>query len=348
MGALVAAYELGVIDKPKFDRRLTKLLETFNGLSFFQDSLPNKVYQTQTLQKVTYRNMPGEIGFSGIDLGRLLIWLKIIKERYPDYAFAIDTFVSRWDFKQLLDDAGNIYGASLNGTTGAIAPLQEGRLGYEEYAAKGFALWGFDTSAAAQAEPYDIIQIYGIDIPFDARDPEHYHALNAVVSEPYLLDALELNWDLANDANSDDAHHSHPWLAEIANRVYQVQELRYRQTGISTARTEHQLEQKPYFVYDSIYSSGYPWMTLTEQGGQYPQFAAVSLKAAIGMWAIWKTDYTALLFAKFADVCDPDNGFYEGVYENGSGIIKKFTANNNGIILEALLYKAQGKLLRFR
>lgn len=167
----------------------------------------------------------------------MLIWLKIIKERYPEHSNAIDTFVLRWNFCQVLDDEGTIYGTSRDGESANIVVLQEGRFGYEEYAAKGFDLWGFDNTEAAKAEPYD---------------------------SEYV-----------------------------------------------------------------------------------PQFSAVSLKGALGLWAVWKTDYTGLLFSKFARVYDPEKGFYEGVYENGSGAIDKFTANNNGIILEALLYKVQGKLLRF-
>ncbi|MEI6708633.1 MAG: DUF3131 domain-containing protein [Methylococcales bacterium] len=346
LGALVSAHELGVIDKATFDTRLSKLLQTFNTLSLFRN-LPHKVYNTQTLEKVTYANKSGEIGFSALDLGRLLIWLKIIKERYPEYSNAIDSFVIRWDFTQLIDSKGNIYGASREDATGNINRVQEGRLGYEEYAAKGFDLWGFTTTEAAKAEPYDSVQIYGIDIPYDARNPRQYYTRNPVVSESYLLDALEFNWDLANDTSSDDMHHSHPWMATIAQKIYDVQEARYKQTGILTARTEHQLDQKPYFVYDCIYSDGQPWATITEKGEFVPQFAAVALKGALGLWAVWKTDYTDLLFAQFSNVYDPEQGFYEGKYENGSGVIKKFSANNNGVILEALLYKVQGKLLRF-
>jgi hypothetical protein len=347
LGALVSAYELGIIDKHEFDSRLVKLLQALNSLSFFNNALPHKVYHTQTLQKVTYANKPGEIGFSVLDLGRLLIWLKIIKERYPDYSNAIDTFVLRWDFSQAIHDDGTIYGASRDGETGQIVAVQEGRLGYEEYASKGFDLWGFDTTEAAKADPYAIVQIYGIDIPYDARDPREYYAHNSVVAESYILDALEFNWDLANDNDGNDARHSHPWMSEVAQRIYDVQERRYKETGILTARTEHQLDQKPHFVYDSIYSDGHPWVTITEKGEYVPQFAAVALKGALGLWAVWKTDYTDLLFTKFASVYNPEKGFYEGVYENGSGAINKFTANNNGIILEALLYKVQGKLLRF-
>lgn len=41
-----------------------------------------------------------------------------------------------------------------------------------------------------------------------------------------------------------------------------------------------------------------------------------------------------------------DRGFYEGIYENGNGYIPLQTANNNGIILAALLYKVQEPILQ--
>lgn len=57
--ASVPTYELGIINKHKFDSRLVKLLQALNSLSFFQNALPHKVYHTQTLQKVSYANKPG-------------------------------------------------------------------------------------------------------------------------------------------------------------------------------------------------------------------------------------------------------------------------------------------------
>jgi hypothetical protein len=96
-----------------------------------------------------------------------------------------------------------------------------------------------------------------------------------------------------------------------------------------------------------VCTDGYPWNTITEDGKYVPQFAAVALKGALGLWAIWETAYTDLLFSTIAGLYDPQKGYYEGLYENGTGVIKTFTANNNGIMLEALLYKVQGKLLRF-
>lgn len=346
LGGLVAAYELGLIDKSVRDKRLIALLKTFNSIELFQNEIPNKAYHTKTAEKVNYANKPGEIGFSALDLGRLLIWFKIIKERYPQHANAIDRAVLRWKFCNVVDHRGIMFGAYVDKKK-KVHYVQEGRLGYEEYAAKGFQLWGFNTEMASQPEPFSVIPVYGIELPYDTRDPRKLKAHNYVVTESYALDAMELNWDHANDRGTDDRSHSDTVTADFGDRIYFAQVARYCSTGVLTARTEHQLDGAPYFVYDTIYTDGYPWNTITESGKYVPEFAAVALKGALSMWAVWDTEYTDLLYDMVAGLYDPKKGYYEGLYENGKGVINTFTANNNGIILEALLYKVQGKLLRF-
>jgi hypothetical protein len=345
LGAIVAARELGVIAAADADARLAKLVGALGRLSFFRDELPNKVYHTQTLEKVDYANKPGEIGFSALDLGRLLVWLKIVKERYPQHADAIDRFVLRWHLDKAVDRSGMLFGAMLDGER-KVQYVQEGRLGYEEYAARGFELWGVSTELAARSEPFATVPIYCVEVPYDARDPRKFYQHNYVVSESYVLDGIEFDWDRTGERTAS-RRHTHPWMADFAQRVYQAQENRFRATGILTARSEHQLEAEPYFVYDTVFTDGYPWNTITEDGKYVPQFAAVSLKAALGMWVLWQSEYTDRLFEAIAAQSNPQRGFNEGILENGKGPIRAFTANNNGIMLEALLYKAQGKLLQW-
>jgi hypothetical protein len=346
LAGLVAAYELDIIDRKEFDRRMLAFWQTMQDLPLFKNEMPNKVYHTVSKSMVDYSNNPGEIGVSALDLGRFLIWARIIKERYPVYSDLIDKFIMRWDFCKAIDREGHIIGSALL-KDGKTIYLQEGRLGYEEYGAKGFQLWGFNTSAASKTQPYATRTMYGIEIPYDTRDPRVYGAHNYVVSESYVLDGIELNWDTGTDMQTNDMTFSDPEVAEFGQRIYNVQEERYKRTGIPTARSEHQLEKAPYFVYDVIYTDGYPWNTITEDGKYVPQFAAIALKAAVGLWALWETKYTDLLFTMASQSYDPNKGFYEGIYENDSSYIKTFTANNNGIILATLLYKSQGKLLRF-
>ena len=347
IGALVAARELGVIDKGEFDRRIAALIKTLTTMPLFRGELPNKVYQAVTAEKTDYTNKPGEIGFSAVDVGRLLIWMRITKERYPEHADAIDNAVLRWNFCNIVDACGTLYGAQINGEK-ATAYLQEGRLGYEEYAAKGFQLWGFDTTRASKLQPFAVTPIFGVPITHDTRDPRTHGAHNYVVSENYILDGIELNWDTAADRSLDDMKFSDEAIKELADRVYRVQEVRYEKTGTLTARTEHQLEKAPYFVYDTVFSDGYAWNTIAHDGTFQPDAAAVAVKGAVGLWVLWNGPYSNRLFDTVKDLFDAQKGFYEGTYENGKGPIRAFTANNNGIILECLLYKVQGKLLKFR
>jgi len=346
LAALTAARELGIIDKAEFDRRFLQFMATLNKLSLFQNQVPNKVYNTITGQKVNYLNKPGEIGFSAIDIGRMLLWLKIIKERYPEHANNIDNVVLGWDFTHVVDDCGTLHGAYIDGNK-QTQYVQEGRLGYEEYAAAGYQLWGFSTCKAARPEPYALADIYCVLVPYDSRDPRLTSQHNYVVSESYVLHGLELGWDESSDREEHPNNYSHPWMKNFADRVYQAQENRYMITGIMTARSEHQLDKSPYFVYDTVYSDGFNWNTITDKGQYVPNVAAVSLKAALGMWALWNSPYTDRLMDAIENASEQDKGFYEGLYENGDGPIKEFTANNNGIMLEALLFKKEGKLLRF-
>lgn len=346
LSGLVSAHELGIIDKPEFDRRAMLILATLRNLPLFRGQLPNKVYETSKGKMVNYANAPGEIGFSALDIGRLLIWLKIMKERYPYLAGSIDNVVLRWNFCNVITPDGELNGAMI-GKDGQPRYVQEGRLGYEEYAAKGFQLWGFDTTRASAADPYKFLPIYDVQVPVDGRDPRVFQTQNYVLTEGYMLEGLELNWDLATDRSGKPGQASDGWRAEFADRIYQVQENRFQQTGILTARSEHQVEGAPYFVYDAIYADGYEWNTLDPTGAYQPDRAAVSTKAALGMWALWDRPYSQLLFDAVADQSVAGKGFYEGVYENGNGVIPLETANNNGIILAALLYKVQGPILQY-
>lgn len=344
IGAIVSARELGLIDQGDASARLTRMLETLGRIELFRNLCPNKAYNSATAQRVTYSGEPGEIGCSALDVGRLLVWMRVIEQRYPALQPLVLVAVRHWNVSALVRQ-GELYGTAL-GPDGQVQYLQEGRLGYEEYGAKAFRLWGYDTDKASAAQPYGLLSIYGIRIPYDARDPHTFGAHNYVVTESYVLDGIEFGWDEPGDTNTGPFEFSSGWIARAAERVYLAQQARFEKTGILTARTEHQLAGAPYFVYDTVFSDGVPWATITDTGEAHPEFAAVALKGAFGLWVLWNTPYTDRLFEHVRGAFDPAQGFYEGLLENGGGRIETFTANNNGIILETLLYKVQGAVLR--
>ena len=86
-------------------------------------------------------------GWSALDLGRLLICLKIVgtDPRHADRTAAI---VKRLKTDKLTRD-GYMLGTTLE-SNGLLRSYQEGRLGYEEYSARGFQLWGRSTESSEQ------------------------------------------------------------------------------------------------------------------------------------------------------------------------------------------------------
>jgi hypothetical protein len=344
IAAIVSAREIGLIDQANARSRLRAMLSSLASIQLFRDLCPNKAYNSATGQRVTYNGEPGEIGCSALDVGRLLVWMRVIEQRYPEMQPLVRKAVAHWNLGVMVRQ-GELYGTAL-GADGQVQFLQEGRLGYEEYGAKAFRLWGYDTRKAAGAAPYGLLSIYGIRIPYDARDPKTYGAHNYVVTESYALDGIEFGWDEPGDTTSGPFEFSSGWIARAAERVYLAQQARFEKTGIMTARTEHQLAGAPYFVYDTVFSDGMPWATITDTGQAHPEFASVALKGALGLWVLWKTPYTDKLFEHVRKAYDPTKGFYEGLLETGGGRIEAFTANNNGIILESLLYKVSGAILR--
>ena len=112
LAALVAARELALVEAQEFNRRLSQLLHFLNTMPLFFGRLPNKVYNTSTGAMVNYANQPEEIGWSAVDIGRLLIWLEITAERYPELSEYIDKAVFRWNFCEVLDRCGTLYGGA--------------------------------------------------------------------------------------------------------------------------------------------------------------------------------------------------------------------------------------------
>ena len=345
MAALITVRELEVLDPKEFDQRMSTLLHSLNTMQLFFGQLPNKVYNTESGQMVNYANQPEEIGWSAIDIGRLLIWLRIARERYPKFAEYIDKVVLRWNFCEVLDDEGVLYGAAK--VHDQLQKYQEGRLGYEEYAALGYQAWGFDTFQASQIEPYHLTTVHGIDIAHDDRDPRSHGGTYApIVSLPYILSGLEFNWDQVDDEWSPDSIHTDKLMAHLAEQIYLVQAARYANEKIFTARTDHQLSTPPFFVYDSIFAAGYAWNTISDSGEEHAENALVSTRAAFGLWGLWKTPYTAKLLTVVDQLCNPARGWLEGRFEKTGGYEDIITGTTNVIVLEALLYKKIGKLYR--
>ena len=341
LSALYNAQRMEIISTVEFNQRLTAMLVTLQNIELINKQVPHKYYHTATTKMVRYNGTEGKVGYSAIDIGRLLIWLKVIKERYPEHAASIDRVALRWNYCGVVD-SGQLFGGTFD-RGGNIKVHQQGRLGYEEYAAKGFYLWGFDTSIASQSLPVKKVKVEGFDVPVDARDFLDPVEKSFVVPDSYLLDGIEFNWDKPNDFYTDTSVHSDAFSAQTANHLYKAQQKRFETTGLPTAKSEFQLPQKPWFVYDTIYANGYAWNTINDLGTSISNYSALTTKAAFAMWVLWDTPYTDLILKTARSLYDDERGYKEGVFETNGSPIEARTSSTNSMILASLGYKAFGK-----
>jgi hypothetical protein len=92
------------------------------------------------------------------------------------------------------------------------------------------------------------------------------------------------------------------------------------------------------------YTSNTDFVDLYGQGVPY-DLRFLSAKAAVGWHVLYNTAYTDKLFNFVQTQLKSDQGWYNGFYESLNQPNKALTANNNGVILESLLYKKVGKPL---
>jgi hypothetical protein len=334
LAATIAAHELQVIDAREFDLRMSRLLGTLGTMDLSDGKLPNKAYNVLTGKMVGFDNRPADIGWSAVDTGRLLLWLRIAGQRHPKFQEYADKVVLRWNFCEVIDDCGTLHGTARS--PAQLHRYQEGRLGYEQLAAAGFAAWGFDARNATGLPLLETVNIHGLPLRHDARDPRTSGAQAPVLTMPFVLHGIELGWEAPGN----------PALREMAQQVYRVQEERWRRERVFTARSDYQMREAPYVVLDSVFASGYAWNTVDNEGREHEKLALVSTRAAFGLWALWPGEYTTQLVEAVRHLYDPDRGWFEGRFEAGGGPHANITLSTNAAVLETLLFKSRGTLYR--
>ncbi|MEM7191052.1 MAG: DUF3131 domain-containing protein [Pseudomonadota bacterium] len=333
---LISAHRLGIVSDTEFNDRVARNLDSLARIPLFDDLLPNKAYNTITLEMTDYTNtaQPRGIGWSALDVARIAVPLSIILYNHPEHAARAAALLSHWRFDAMMRD-GQFYGARVNEETDATELVQEGRLGYEEYGARALALVGVDSILALSYDRFlKYEDVSGIEIAVDSRTQDVWDANNYVVSEPYILTGIEFGFDVEGEI--------------LAERVYRAQESRYRDTGILTAVSEDNLDQEPYFIYNTVYANGKAWNAISESNEDLSHLRTLSAKAAFGWDVLFDTEYTRRLRANVESARSDSFGWFAGTYESDGRSNEVATANTNGIILETIAYRAFGPLMQTR
>jgi hypothetical protein len=332
--ATLAAEDLRLISSREANQLLTSALDSLATIELVDGLLPNKAYHTHTLQMVSYDNVPvkGGVGWSALDIGRLAVSLTAVEHRHAKLASLVRRAVARWDLFALSDGTAMI-GATRR-ADGILEKLQEGRFGYEQYAAKGLLAFGARVGLALDYSAHAVYaEVQGDTVACDDRVPEAHGGTPApVLSEPWILDGLEHGLDALTLPH--------------ARAVLAAQQRRFAATGKLTAVSEDHLDRPPWFAYSAVLGGTDRWMAFWSNGRRAPQDLTFSTKAAIGWWALFGGDYPDRLYTAATELVDPGHGFWAGRYDATGAVNRVLSLNTNAVILEALAYRAGGPALR--
>jgi len=229
--------------------------------------------------------------------------------------------VQRWNFARLRHN-DEMHGTLFDGQREVV--WQEGRLGYEQYAAAGYALWGMPLARAQDYDATRPVDILGVQLSYDTRN------LAFLTSEPFLLGHMELG-------GVDDT------FRQLTAALYRVQKRRWEESSVLTAVSEDSLDREPWFAYNTVYMQGQPWQAVTHKGQPCPACKALSTKAAVAWSAIFPEAYSQSLRDTVHTLFHPTYGYYAGLYETRQ-INQSLNINTNAIVLETMLYlKRAGK-----
>jgi len=322
-GSVLAAYfsarTLGLLDPQEYTRRVARVLRTLREAPLVDGVTFARAYPTRG------GGPAGSPGWSPTDLGRLLLWLKIVAERDPALAADAEAVARRGNLAPVLRD-GYMWGA--RGTAGKRAEYQEGRLGYEQYAAAGFAAWGLHAEKAQSFTRNSIpLEVLGQPLMADMR------GYDRLTSDPIVLYGLELGW---------------PEEAQpLARALLAAQEERFKRTGLVTILGEDAIGIAPHFFY---YYCAYTNAKEFAVDVQDPDAVVsgprwVSAKSAFAWHALLPSAYTRRAVEAVRPAASA-RGWASGVFEGTRRSTGAENVNTEAVILEAAAYARAGGPLR--
>ncbi|MGQ0815326.1 MAG: DUF3131 domain-containing protein [Gemmatimonadota bacterium] len=327
IAANFSAYRLGLLSEAGYRKRMGTTLRTLEQMPLYRKAVFHKIYFADNARMVGRNGRATSVGYgwSATDMGRLLNWLRIVAENDPEFRADVQRIVRRVKFGETVAN-GYLYGGLL-GTRGKLWKFQEGRIGYEQYAAEGYRYWGAPVDSAADlmqnAQPVDV---WGVPVFADKR------GLDRLNSEPFILMGLEIGFTRG--------------MGELARGVLAAQESRYQKTGKITMVSEDAVGIPPYyFYYYCVLCNGRTFVVdVAEPGKNLDEPRWVSTKASFGYHALLGTSYTKRALERTM-AAKTSRGWSSGVFERNGKPTETYDINTAAVVLEAALYRKIGRPL---
>ncbi len=310
---------LGLQSEDLTNRKLEILLTTLLNAPLYQGKLPNREYSTKTGKpsgRYSETASNGN-GWSALDIGRLLIWLHIIKQEKPSLSPLVNRIASEWSLASAVHK-NTLYGTKLGKKSEHYR--QEGRLGYLQYAASGFALFGFDVSESYQRTAVKQVSIDGVPFYIDSRN------MPFSTPDPYVLTRLELGKGSV-------------WWDQL-DTIYTLHKAKETQSKKLWVFAEDAMNQTPWFAYNNLYFYGKSWLSTSAGGKPIEVFQVFSNKVAFGLGVIYNDEYAERLVEKVISHSLYSRSVPTGIYSDKS-VNTAYNINTNSMILSSLLYKVR-------
>jgi len=328
IAANYTAHELAFINDATYDSHIQRILATLSTIDLFDNAAFNRIYDAKTGRMVDNASKISSVGagWSSVDIGRLLVWLRILSVKQPKYAPLATQIVRRLNMSKLLDD-GYLQGVDVDPKTGKRQTFTEDEIGYQQYALSGFAMWGARVNSAGLDVRSNVAVVNVLGVRLLVTSPGN----DRVMSEPFIILGMETGF-------------RSPQLGRQAAQVLAAQMARYQRTGIVTAVTEDALPDPPhYFYYYSVYHRGKSFVVEGPGDNKYVERPRwVSSKAAFGWNAVLPNAYTQLVLRTVRPAGTP-NGWGSGVYEDTLLPTGVPSLNTAALIMESALYKTRGR-----
>lgn len=327
LAAIHAARALQIIDDAEYRARMDKALGTLERMPLYQETAFNRQYNARTGEMVD-RNQkvsPSGYGWSAIDMGRFLVVLKLVEQNDASAAPAVQRIVARLKLPQLVKN-GYLNGSNRDLKYNNHFEYQEGRIGYEQYAAEGLALWGVRAENALNFQANGrAVSVMGQSLLADARRDD------MLTSEPFIMAGLELGW-------------TNPTWQEQSRNLLAAQQERFRKTGRITMASEDAIPVAPaHFYYYLVHRNGRDFV-ITGPGGEtgknFPRW--ISVKAAFAWHALFPSDYTWQAVTAVRRAGSTGRGWNAGVHEYSKRPTPMFNLNTAAVVLESVLYARRG------
>jgi hypothetical protein len=315
IAAYHSALALQFIEREGFEADMRQLLGTLRELPLYNRELYNRDYDSRTGRMLDLGARSSELGsgWAAEDIGRLLLWLRVLGNTAPDLAPAGEAVVGRLRLSRLV--SGGLLYSALN-QDGREQVFSDLRLGRQQATAAALSLWGVLLPAMLGYDEAVLRRVGTVVAPGDKRDG------GAVSPEVFARVIVELG---GIDGCFEAA----------ARNMLVAQHTLAARRGAPVMIADELLDRAPWFVYGSLASGGQEWRVNDFDQQPQPALANFSVKAA-HLWAAIDSSAPTLAARGLADSLErSDRGLYGGRYLDGRTNLALSLDTNASVLLAA-------------